>query len=441
MSWGALMKPLCSSSRKKRHSKSPIPGPSQSITLGTARTLFLSVVDASQKLIGNYQKMFLPGRRMSDHLRELNDSYYSKVRENLDGFILFMDNAKAFDNIHHYFIEVSLFRQGFPEWFVCSVSNLLTAVRVSPSLVPDFSIDVQRGVKQGCPLSPLLFILCYDVLNVKLSPLENIRVKAAADDLTIDTDKIDNVIQAFPVIDDFTTASGLGVNRDKTVILSAKDPNCRSSGSIIQRIQDSIWPLVKVVDKHKYLGIIFGRKVQVEEVFTAPAKKARDRARCFGAALCRLDVQRRILTFNVFITPIFSVVQQFYIMPSSVLREYRSIMHRTISPFAGTDWPYAQLCAPTCCVGFRQPLSNPWVHNVAAVLKNFNFSNITRESDLPWNLDGSLRGRSRRATNWDSPVFKVHTELQVMEFLGADYLNWDGCSALPKLALFRSKPT
>jgi hypothetical protein len=62
------------------------------------------------------------------------------------------------------------------------------------------------------------------------------------------------------------------------------------------------------------------------------------------------------------------------------------------------------------------------MHNVAAVLKNFNFSNITRESDLPWNLDGSLRGRSRRATNWDSLVFKVHTDLQVMEFLGADYL-------------------
>jgi hypothetical protein len=84
-------------------------------------------------------------------------------------------------------------------------------------------------------------------------------------------------------------------------------------------------------------------------------------------------------------------------------------------------------------VGFRQPLRDPWVHNVVTILKNFNFSNITAEFDLPWDLDGGLRGRARGSTDWDSPVFRDHTELQLMEFLGADFLNWDGVSALPVL--------
>ena len=397
-----------------------------------ARTLFLAVVDASQKLIGDYQRMFLPGRRMTDHLYDLNGSYYRKVQENLDYFILFTDNAKAFDSIHHDFIIAALTKQGFPEWFINAVSNLLTAVRVSPSLAPDFVININRGVKQGCPLSPLLFILCYDVLHFKLSPLENIKVKAAADDLAIETDNLENAIQAFPVIDNFTFASGLGINRDKTVILSAKDHQSGLFAPAVQLIQNSNWPLVKFADRHKYLGILFGRKVQVEDIFAAPAKKAFERAQRFGAAIGRMDTQRRILTFNVFITPIFSFVQQFYVMPSSVLREYRSIMRRAISPFAGSAWPYSQLCAPTNFVGFRQPLRDPWVHNVTVILKNFDFSVINRESDLPWDLDGSLRGRSRRSTNWDSPVFSTHTELLVMEYMGADYLNWDGVSPLPK---------
>ena len=312
-----------------------------------ARVLFLAVADASQGLIGDYQKMFLPARRMTDDLGSLNSKYYQMVQDKLDYFVLFTDNAKAFDSIHHDFILASLNKQGFPDWFINAVHNLLTAVRVSPTLAPDFFIGIERGVKQGCPLSPLLFILCYNILNFKLAPLDNIVVKAAADDLAIET----NSIRAFPIIDDFTVASGLGINREKTVILSVKDCSHRSFRPTLTRIQNSSWPLVKVVNSHKYLGIIFGRKIQVEEVYAAPALKALERAKKFGPALRTLDTQRRILVFNVFITPIFSFVQQFYTMPSSVLREYRSIMHRSISPFRGTAWPYSQLCAPTSCVG------------------------------------------------------------------------------------------
>ena len=400
-----------------------------------ARVLFLAVVDASQKLIGDYQKMFLPGRMMTDHLRDINESYYQKVQENLDYFILFTDNAKAFDSIHHDFIIAALIKQGFPEWLVNAVGNLLSSVRVSPSLAPGFGIDIKRGVKQGCPLSPLLFILCYDVLEFKLSFLKNIKVKAAADDLAIETDTLEDAVLAFPVIDSFTIASGLGINRNKTVILSAKDHLSGIFAPSTARIQNSSWPLVKFADSHKYLGILFGRKIQVEDIFAAPAKKAGDRARSFGAAISRMDTHRRILTFNVFITPIFSFVQQFYIMPSSVYRDYRSIMHRAITPFRGSAWPYSQLCAPASSFGFKQPLRDPWVFNIVVSLRRIDFSLISSELDLPWNLDGSRRGKNKKinSSNWDSPIFSVHADLQLMEFLGPNFLGWDGSSPLPCL--------
>jgi hypothetical protein len=398
-----------------------------------ARVLFLAVADASQKLIGDYQKMFLPTRRMSDHLRSLNAKYYQMVQDKLDYFVLFTDNAKAFDSIHHDFILASLNKQGFPGWFINAVHNLLTAVRVSPTLAPDFFINIGRGVKQGCPLSPLLFILCYDVLNFKLAPLDNVVVKAAADDLAIETNSIEDVVRAFPIIDSFTVASGLGINRDKTVILCAKDCSHRAFRPTLSKIQSSRWPLVKVVDSHKYLGILIGRTIQVEDVYAAPALKALERARRFGPALRNIDTQRRILVFNVFVTPIFSFVQQFYTMPSSVLREYRSVMRRAISPFWGTAWPYSQLCAPTSRMGFRQPLRDPWVHGMTAILKNIDFSNINSAIDLPWNLDGTFRAGQRKTSNWDSPIFSDHVSLLLMEFLGPGFLNWDGLSQLPKL--------
>jgi hypothetical protein len=400
-----------------------------------ARTLFLAVVEASQKLIGNYQKMFLPGRQMTDHLIDINSEFYQKVQDRLDYYILFTDNAKAFDSIHHDFILSALRKQGFPAWFVNAVTNLITDVRVFPALAPDFGIDIKRGVKQGCPLSPLLFILCYDILEFKLSPLKSIRVKAAADDLAIGADFLEDAIRTFPVIDEYTHASGLGINRDKTVIISAKDHSSKKFEPNHRLIESSTWPLVKFVDSHKYLGILIGRKIQVEDIFAAPAEKAAARARRFSYAISRMGTQKRIITFNTFITPIFSFVQQFYIMPSSVYREYRSIMHRSITPFRGSGWPYSQLCAPTSHFGFKQPLRDPWVFNMLVFLRKVNFNLISSELDLPWNLDGSHRDNDKNTTssNWDSPIFTVHANLQLMEFLGPNFLGWDGFSPLPCL--------
>ena len=199
------------------------------------------------------------------------------------------------------------------------------------------------------------------------------------------------------------------------------------------KIENSSWPLVKVVSSHKYLGIVIGRKIQAKDVYAAPALKAFERARKFGPALRILDTQRRILVFNVFVTPIFSFVQQFCTMPSAVYREYRSIMHRSISPFGGTAWPYSQLCAPTSCVGFRQPLRDPWIFGMTIILKRADFCNIKSEVDLPWNLDRTFRLGQKKTCNWESPIFSDHDSLQLMEFLGPGFLNWDGYSQLPEL--------
>ena len=225
---------------------------------------------------------------MTDHLRDLNKSYYDKVQKDKESFVLFTDNSKAFDSIHHDFILATLEKQGFPCWFVNAVSNLLTNVVVAPSIAPKAKIHIERGVKQGCPLSPLLFILCYDVLHLKLTKIKKLKIRAAADDLALEALSISTIIQAFPILDRYTKASGLGINRDKTVILSSRNPGATHYNLIKYKLKKSSWPLVLTVMSHKYLGIIFGRNIQVDDVFAAPFKKALDRVKQLTPSLRRL---------------------------------------------------------------------------------------------------------------------------------------------------------
>ena len=115
-------------------------------------------------------------------------------------------------------------------------------------------------------------------------------------------------------------------------------------------------------------------------------------------------------------------------------REFRRLAHQLISPFGSSSWSYTQLCAPHRQIGFKQPLRDPWVTNMYLILKDIDFSVYNTEADLPWNLDGSYRlGGFKMSRRWDSPSFLDQSNLTLMEFLGPDFLNWDGITSLPTM--------
>lgn len=118
------------------------------------------------KLIEEYQSAFIKGRYIHNHIRLILDmmDYQSFIQS--DSLVLFIDFFKAFDTVEHDFMFTVLKKFGFGEGF-CKIikmfyNDIYSYISLNPGMTP--KIKISRGIKQGCPISPKLFILCTQML-------------------------------------------------------------------------------------------------------------------------------------------------------------------------------------------------------------------------------------------------------------------------------------
>ena len=135
------------------------------ITRALAKTLAKVV----GKLISRSQRG-LPGRHISTNLHILQDLIDFINKNGLYCALIFLDQEKAFDRMSHNFMIKTLRHYGFGEnfinWIKIIYKDCSSRVKVNGFTTPPFSID--RGVRQGCPLSCLLYVLCLESLCLEI---------------------------------------------------------------------------------------------------------------------------------------------------------------------------------------------------------------------------------------------------------------------------------
>jgi hypothetical protein len=248
------------------------------------------------------QTCSVPGRSIMDNLHLLRNVVdYCEYKQSRCAIISF-DQAKAFDRVSHDFIFRVLRAFGFGESFIRWIFVLYFDTR-SRILVNGFLSDlvyIGRSVRQGCGLSPLLYVLTIEPLAHKIrldSNIHGLRLPGGADELRIslyaddattfilDEMSAERVIELFVA---FGSASGSLLNKAKT------------QGMWVGLGPQGAPPIpgILLTDSLKICGVFFGREAGAlnENFMLDKMRKA------VAASLSRnLTLRGKVALFNIVI--------------------------------------------------------------------------------------------------------------------------------------------
>ena len=177
-------------------------------------------------LISYDQTAYVKGRYIGQ-IRLIDDLLKYPEDENIDGILFAADIEKAFDSVDHNSMFAALKRFGFGNDFVRWIKTIF---KKSQSCVMNNGtsteyFNLERGARQGYPLSPYLFILAVETLFIQIrsdSSIKGFRIKrieiklsAYADDTTFFVKDSQSLQRILKLMKEFQVFSSLTTNVEK----------------------------------------------------------------------------------------------------------------------------------------------------------------------------------------------------------------------------------
>lgn len=213
------------------------------------------------KIIGTNQAYGVKGRDIADVTISIKDTIRYMREKKTEGYVISLDFEKAFDRVEHEFLFGVLnsfgFGENFIKWVKILYNGAVSRIKCNGFLTECFKLT--RSIRQGCPMSALLYSLVAEPLGLAMrqeKEIKGINVEGKAegeaifqyaDDTTLIVKDMKSVKSAMKIVQEFCEASGGKVNEDKTVYMRCGNVQCLKSHFAFKEVKEI-----------KILGVLMG---------------------------------------------------------------------------------------------------------------------------------------------------------------------------------------
>ena len=317
-----------------------------------AKALSIRVFQLLPHVISEEQTCSVKGRKITHNLLILRDFVKYADENQLEACLISLDQMKAFDRVNWDFLFKVLHKMNFGneliKWIQLLYNRIYAHIKVNGFLSAKFILE--QGVRQGCPLSPMLYVIIAEVLNqcidsnpsikgVEVNGFE-IKLSQYADDTSCLLTGDDSIHALFETLQIYERATGAKINLSKTQALWL--------GSNVGR-SDAPLGLEWSNDCITVLGLPFGNMRVNLSLWQS--KQSSIRKSLIPWKLCNLSLKGKVIVIKQIMLPKITYAANIYPPCNNVLMELKKILEDFLWSGKRPKVPTQILYRPICFGG------------------------------------------------------------------------------------------
>ncbi|CAN1215535.1 LINE-1 retrotransposable element ORF2 protein [Linum perenne] len=292
-------------------------------------------------IVSEEQSAFVKGRLITDNVMIACEMLHCMKRRQRakDGEVaLKIDISKAFDRVEWSYLSAILLKLGFSERWINPILMCVTGAeyRVLVNNTETEQVIPSRGLRQGCPLSPFLFILCAEGLtalikkSVRDGQVHGVRVCRGApyvshllfadDSYFFFRAEIGEASTMKHIFDTYALASGQLFNYSKLgIIFNA------STHGLLKEAVCNILGVTNTTNGDRYLGVppVVGRKKK--QIFAFIRDRVWDRLKSLASG--QISAGGREVLIKAVAQAIPTYCMNVHLLPTTLLDEIEKMMN------------------------------------------------------------------------------------------------------------------